>query len=175
MSSNQRNVLHANLERQLRLLIAGTILFNQKVADHAGLRLTDMQCVNVLDLLGPSTPGKLAEYTGLTTGGVTVMLDRLERVGYVKRSPNPRDRRSILVSVNAKKLKQAHVYYDQIQRQTVALFSEFPEGELATVERFFARLNAIRVERGALNAEKTQADGMPGGRRRLGAGRAGDV
>jgi hypothetical protein len=35
--------------------------------------------MNLLDLLGPATPGKLAECNGLTTGGVTVMLDRLEK------------------------------------------------------------------------------------------------
>ena len=148
MSTVKRKALHESLERHIRLMIAGTILFNQKVADRLGFRLTDMQCVNVLDLLGPCTPGKLAEYTGLTTGGVTVLLDRLEKEGWIKRSPNPGDRRSLLVSVNAKKLKSVHACYDQIQQATVALFSEIPESELEVVERFFARLNGLREERG---------------------------
>jgi DNA-binding MarR family transcriptional regulator len=100
--------------------------------------------------MGPSTPGKLAKYTGLTTGGMTVLLDRLQKAGFVRRAPNPEDRRSVLVSVNQRKLKAVHAHYDQIQRQTVALFSELPEAELEVVEKFFARLNAIRVERGPL-------------------------
>ena len=152
MSISTRTALHASLIAHIRQFIAGTILFNQKVADHAGLRLTDMQCVNVLDLLGPSTPGKLAACTGLTTGGVTVMLDRLEAAGLVRRAPNPADRRSILVSVNPKTLRKIHAYYDQINQQTVALFSEFPEADLRAVANFFSRLNTIRVERGPLGA-----------------------
>jgi len=149
MSTKQR-ALNESMLRQIRQFIAGAVLFNQKVADENGLRLTDMQCMGVLELLGPSTPGKLAEHTRLSSGGVTVMLDRLEKAGYVKRAPNPEDRRSILVSVNPKKLKKFQAYYDRITEQTVAVFEETPEAELEAVERFFARINAIRVERGPL-------------------------
>ena len=147
MSIATRTTLQDGLVVQIRQFIAGTILFNQRVADRAGLHLTDVQCINLLELLGPSTPGTLAQCTGLTTGGVTVMLDRLEKAGYIKRSPNPNDRRSILVSVNPKKLKAIHAPYDHVYRQTVALFSEFPELELQVIAKFFSRLNALRVER----------------------------
>lgn len=147
MSIATRTTLQDGLVVQIRQFIAGTILFNQRVADRAGLHLTDVQCINLLELLGPSTPGTLAQCTGLTTGGVTVMLDRLEKAGYIKRSPNPNDRRSILVSVNPKKLKAIHAPYDHVHRQTVALFSEFPETELQVIARFFSRLNALRADR----------------------------
>jgi len=150
MSTVKRKILYDDLIRQIRQFIAGTILFNQKIADQAGFRLTDVQCMNVLELLGPSTPKKLAEHTGLTTGGVTVMLDRLEKAGYVRRAPHPTDRRSILVSVNPKKVKAIHAQYDQVNRSTVALFSEFPEQELEAAAKFLARLNAVRIERGPL-------------------------
>ena len=66
-----RTTLQDGLVVQIRQFIAGTILFNQRVADRAGLHLTDVQCINLLELLGPSTPGTLAQCTGLTTGGVT--------------------------------------------------------------------------------------------------------
>lgn len=150
MSTVKRKILYDDLIRQIRQFIAGTILFNQKVADQAGFRLTDMQCMNVLELLGPSTPKQLAEHTGLTTGGVTVMLDRLEKAGIVRRAPHPTDRRSILVSVNPKKVKAIHAHYDHINQATVALFSEFPEHELQAAAKFLARLNAVRIERGPL-------------------------
>jgi DNA-binding MarR family transcriptional regulator len=150
MSSERRAHLNASLIAHIRKFIAGSILFNNQVAERTGLRLTDMQCMNVLELLGPSTPGTLAACTGLSTGGVTVMLDRLEQAGFVKRSPNPADRRSVLVSVNPKKLKRIGTYYDRITRQTVEVFDEFPETDLEIVASFFARINAIRVERGPL-------------------------
>jgi DNA-binding MarR family transcriptional regulator len=147
MSTGNRLALHAELVGQIRRFIAGAILFNQKVADHVGLHLTDMQCVNLLDLLGPVTPGRLAECTGLTTGGVTVMLDRLEKAGVVKREPNPNDRRSVLVRVNPKKLKRINALYGGINEQIEAFFSATPEVELRLVAYFLSRMNALRSER----------------------------
>src|ERR1700691_4728406 len=105
-----------------------------------------MQCVYLLDLLGPVTPGRLAECTGLTTGGVTVMLDRLEKAGMVKREPNPNDRRSVFVRVNPKKLRKINKLYRKINEQLEAFLSETPEAELRSVADFFSRMNAIRAE-----------------------------
>jgi DNA-binding MarR family transcriptional regulator len=147
MSTENRAALHAGFAGEIRRFIAGTILFNQKVADRAGLHLTDMQCINLLDLLGPVTPGMLAERTGLTTGGVTVMLDRLEKGGFVKREPNPNDRRSVLVRVNPRKLRKIHAEYAGINQRLEAFLSEVPETELRLVVKFFARMNALRSER----------------------------
>ena len=148
MSSENRAALHSEMQRAMRQLIAGTILFNQKVADRAGLHLTDMQCINRLDLFGPVTPGKLAEATGLTTGGVTVMLDRLEKAGVVKREPNPNDRRSVLVRVNPAKLRKVQALYDAIDEQFEALLADTPEAELRVVAKFFSRMSAVRREPG---------------------------
>jgi MarR family transcriptional regulator, organic hydroperoxide resistance regulator len=142
--SEERITLHAELIGLIRRLIAGSILFNQQVADKVGLGLTDMQCINILDLLGPTTPGKLAQSTGLTTGGVTVMLDRLEKAGFVKRAPNPNDRRSILVRVNQAKLKKVHGYYDEINRRMEQLFLETAERDLERVAKFLARMVETR-------------------------------
>jgi MarR family transcriptional regulator, organic hydroperoxide resistance regulator len=146
MSTGNRLALHAELVGQIRSFIAGAILFNQKVADHVGLHLTDMQCVNLLDLLGPVTPGRLAECTGLSTGGVTVMLDRLEKAGVVKRERNPNDRRSVLVRVNPKKLRKINAFYKGINKRLESFFSETPEAELRQVADFLSRMNAIRTE-----------------------------
>lgn len=146
MSTANRIALHAELVRQIRRFIAGTIIFNQKVAERVGLHLTDMQCINLLELLGSVTPGTLAECTGLTSGGVTVMLDRLEKAGFVKREPNPNDRRSVLVRVNPKKLEKIRALYAGINQQFEASLSEMPEAELKSVVNFFSHVNTIRRE-----------------------------
>jgi DNA-binding MarR family transcriptional regulator len=147
MSTGTRLALHAELVGQIRRFIAGAIIFNQQVAERAGLHLTDMQCINLLELLGPVTPGKLAECTGLTTGGVTVMLDRLEKAGFVKRQPNPNDRRSVLIRVNPRKLKKINALYAGVTNRLEAFFSETPEAELQSALKFFSRVNAVRRER----------------------------
>lgn len=147
LSTENRALLHAELVIQIRRFIAGTILFNQKVADRAGLHLTDMQCINLLELLGGSTtPGKLAEGTGLTTGGVTVMLDRLEKAGFIRRERNPNDRRSVLVRVNPRRLQKVNALYAGVNRQVEALLRETPETELRAVAAFFLRMNTVRRE-----------------------------
>ena len=145
MSSPDHNQLRETVIRCLREFIAGSIIHNQQVADRVGLRLTDMQCINVLELMGPSTPGELARSTGLSTGGVTVMLDRLEKGGYVKRVPNPRDRRSVLVRLNPTKLKKVQAFYGEINERMVALLDETPDRELRSVVDLFSKMNALRA------------------------------
>jgi DNA-binding MarR family transcriptional regulator len=147
LSTENRLALHAAFVTQIRQFIAGTILFNQSVADRVGLSLTDMQCINLLELLGPSTPGKLAVSTGLTTGGVTVMLDRLEKAGLVKRQPNPKDRRSILVKVNAKKLQKINSFYAGINQRLETFLLGRSEAEIQSVITFLSSMSAIRAER----------------------------
>lgn len=146
MSTENRAALYEEVVHQIRHFIAGTILFNQKVADKVGLHLTDMQCINLLELLGPTTPGELARHTGLTTGGVTVMLDRLEKGGYIKREPNPKDRRSLLIRVNPKKMEKVNAYYGEINQKFGAILENTSEADLKTVVEFLARSNRVRAE-----------------------------
>lgn len=147
MSTENRAALHQSVVSEIRRFIAGAILFNQKIADNVGLHLTDMQCINVLELLGPTTPGELARHTGLTTGGVTVMLDRLEKGGYVKREPNPKDRRSLLIRINPKKLEKVNSYYGEVNQRVGSILQKTSEADLETVVDFLALMNRARAEK----------------------------
>jgi MarR family transcriptional regulator, organic hydroperoxide resistance regulator len=146
VSSPARAQLHETVIRCVRQFIAGSILYNQQIADRVGLHLTDVQCINILELMGPSTPGELARFTGLTTGGVTMMLDRLEKAGYLKREPNPRDRRSILVRLNPAKVKKMQAFYIDINQRMATLLDETPERELRAVVKLLSKMNESRVE-----------------------------
>ena len=157
MSTDSRLALHASVVAQVRRFIAGSIFFNQNVADRHGLKLTDMQCINILEILGPVTPGKLAEGTGLSTGGVTVMLDRLEKAGLVIRERNPADRRSLLVRVVPEKIQQIQLYYAAINDQLEALLSETPESDLECVVNFLERANSIAPNNRPSDLERPNA------------------
>ena len=146
MSTSDRARLHETVIGCLRQFIAGSVLYNQQIADRVGLRLSDMQCINALELMGPSTPGELARFTGLTTGGVTVMLDRLEKGGYLKREPNPRDRRSVLVRLNPAKVRTMQGFYQEVNQRMAALLDDTPERELRSVLNFLSKMNESRVE-----------------------------
>src|ERR1700752_354178 len=81
----------------IRRIVAGSVLSNQRRAEILNLHPTDLQLLNILELSGPTTPKELARASGLTTGGITVVLDRLEKAQYIRRADNPNDRRSLLV------------------------------------------------------------------------------
>jgi len=72
-------------------------------------------------------PGRLAELTRLTTGGVTVVLDRLEKADVIRREPNPNDRRSLLVHVVPKFLRSAEAAYGKMAEATDALLAQFSD------------------------------------------------
>lgn len=129
---------------EIRRFLAGGILFNSRVAEQVGLGMTDMQMMHMLQLHGPSTPSKLGEWTRLSSGGVTVALDRLEKAGYIRREPNPADRRSLLVSLVPAKLRKIGGMYEGIELETRRLLATLPPGDLPAVIRFFEAMSKAR-------------------------------
>src|SRR5437763_15469371 len=94
-----RGELVEGLLRLGRQLSSATIMFHQAVADHFGLNPTDHKCMDLLFTKGPMTAGELADVTGLTTGAITGVIDRLEGDGFVRREDDPNDRRRVIVRV----------------------------------------------------------------------------
>jgi DNA-binding MarR family transcriptional regulator len=134
---------------EIRKFIAAAIFFNSKAAEEVGLGLTDMQMLHVLQLYGPATPGRLATWTGLSSGGVTVALDRLQKAGYIRREPNPADRRSLLVTLAPMRMRKTAGIYAKVERETRERLATLPERDLDAVIRFFETLRAGRTDEGA--------------------------
>jgi DNA-binding MarR family transcriptional regulator len=112
-------------------------------------------------LYGPSTPSRLAAWTGLSSGGVTVALDRLEKAGYVRREPNPDDRRSLLVTPVPARLRKLAGMYEGVESETRRLLATLPERDLEAVVRFFDTLGAVRAGSGAPLRPAAQPDALP--------------
>ncbi len=134
---------------EIRKFIAAAIFFNTQAAEKVGLGLTDMQMVHMLALYGPSTPSRLAGWTGLSTGGVTVALDRLEKAGYVRREPNPADRRSLLITLVPARMRKLTAMYEGVESETRSLIARLPASDLEAVVRFFDVLAGARRDRDA--------------------------
>jgi len=139
MSRRNRAQLVNSLEVEVRKFIAGAILFNEKVAALAGLNSTDLQFINLLELGVARTPGDLARWSGLTTGGVTVALDRLEKAGCIIRQPNPDDRRSTIIKPVEARLRQFQTIYQSKGELLMRATEKFNERELALILDFFQR------------------------------------
>ena len=73
------------------------VVFHEAIGRLLGLSAVERKCIDVLRRLGPVTAGTIAERTGLTTGAVTGLMDRLEKAGYVRRERDPSDRRKVVV------------------------------------------------------------------------------
>src|SRR5260370_6247485 len=81
------------LEHAMRRSSAQGVLYGQTVANVAGISGSDLDCMDFLNLEGRVTAGRLAEVTGLTTGAITGVVDRLEKAGLVRRERDADARR----------------------------------------------------------------------------------
>jgi DNA-binding MarR family transcriptional regulator len=122
-------------------VIAGAILYSHQVAEKTGLGPSDGQFLTLLQVHGPLTPGRLAELSGLSTGTVTGVLDRLERAGYVRRDRTPHDRRKVIVSRVEERIAQdmAPLYAGKA-KAVLDLLGRYDDQQLAVVADFASRL-----------------------------------
>jgi DNA-binding MarR family transcriptional regulator len=80
-----------------RELATAMVSFHEAVARAAGMTAAERKCAGLLAERGSLTPGELAQATGLTTGAITGIVDRLAKAGFAERAPHPTDRRSVIV------------------------------------------------------------------------------
>lgn len=78
---------------------AAAAALQARVAAAVGLGPADLQALDTIARHGPLTAGELGAHTGLASASVTGLIDRLEAAGFVRRVPDPADRRRIRVTV----------------------------------------------------------------------------
>jgi DNA-binding MarR family transcriptional regulator len=109
---------------------------DQRAASRFGISRTDLHLIDRLRSDGPQKPSLLARSVGLTSGGLSIALERLERVGYIRRSPHPDDRRSVLVeATDAIVPLEREVFGPLITRMT-ALLDTYTDEELGTIRHY---------------------------------------
>ncbi|MCP1310084.1 MarR family transcriptional regulator [Paenibacillus tyrfis] len=153
MSSDQRNhtvpqltPLQQELLLELRQNSARAVMFHQLISEKLGLNATDHKCLDFLNSAGPVTAGRLAELTGLTTGAVTNVIDRLEQAGYVIRDKDPNDRRRVVVKPTGRESETIPPLFDSVFRATHNIISGYSEQELCVILDFIKRCNAMTLE-----------------------------
>ena len=109
---------------------------DQRAASRFGISRTDLHLIDRLRSDGPQKPSLLARSLGLTSGGLSIALERLERVGYIRRSPHPDDRRSVLVeATDAIVPLEREVFGPLITRMT-GLLDTYTDEELGTIRHY---------------------------------------
>ena len=89
----------------------------------------DLETLTELDLVGPLTPSELAEDLLLTSGGMTVRLNRLQAAGLIERQPNPRDGRGVLVHLTPAGKDLAHDALAALLQAQSALVETFKKSD----------------------------------------------
>jgi DNA-binding MarR family transcriptional regulator len=130
------------ITEKLKEMSTETILFHEAVADVLGLHITDHKCLDVVHRFGAMPAGRLAELTGLTTGAVTGIIDRLEKVGYARRTNDPNDRRRTIVEpIRNKKLdRQIESIFMPLHQRIRMLLSSYSDHELSFLFDVFTEL-----------------------------------
>lgn len=111
--------------------------FDNLAAERLGINETDLHCLNIIENSGGLSAGQLAAQSGLTNGAVTGVLDRLERAGFARRVPDPRDRRRVNVEVTAAFYKRAErIWGPMASEWQSALAGRFTSEELERITDF---------------------------------------
>jgi DNA-binding MarR family transcriptional regulator len=117
--------------------------FDEQVAKKLKLSRTDMRCLDLIDRLGPISAGRLAEETGLTTGAVTFILDRLEEAGMVTRRRDTEDRRRVWVEIVPEAQERLKVLHQPVAEEMREVAQRFKADELATVRDFMRQAKEV--------------------------------
>jgi DNA-binding MarR family transcriptional regulator len=142
----------------LRELGEAVDLFTQVVADRLGLNRTDLAVLSLLGARGPLSAGQLAEATGLTTGAVTGVADRLERAGYARREPDPDDRRRVIVRLVPERLDRLERLHEPVHRALHVLDRGLSPAERGRVAEYIgSAAQAFRAQARTLVGEPAPA------------------
>jgi DNA-binding MarR family transcriptional regulator len=114
-----------------------------------GVNGTDGRCLDLIDRGGPISAGQLAKDAGLTTGAVTAVLDRLEKKGYVRRRPDPDDRRRVLVEITEKAREAAMELYGPLAEMGWDFQQRLSEEDLRLLIEFNRLSHEINQRRAA--------------------------
>ncbi|PRH79135.1 MarR family transcriptional regulator [Streptomyces solincola] len=134
-------------------MIAAAQSGQQDIARRLGLNITDLTCMGfviaAVEAGESPSPGDLAEKARLTTGAVTGVLNRLEKAGYVRRAPDPDDRRRLRITVEESAARRLRDVYGPFYQRLAALFAGYSATEVALLTDAFTRVEGLLRESSA--------------------------
>jgi len=114
--------------------------WEHEVVKKSGLSPVQMHAIEIIGHHQKLRMKELAEKMGITTGTLTVMIDRLEKHGLVARQQHPTDRRSYVIVLTGMGLKHFEEHNQMHNLLTIELTSAFSEIEVETLKDYLERL-----------------------------------
>lgn len=131
-----RDDLVGGLVEEMPRYISAAVRFQVAVAHQLDMPVSDVHGLAALLETGPAGVRRLADLMGMTTSAVTRLVDRLERGGYVRREPDPADRRRVMVHVVRERVERVAGYYEPLNVRWQRQISEYSEAELRFLLEF---------------------------------------
>jgi DNA-binding MarR family transcriptional regulator len=140
MTPERENIV-ASVIDESRRMSTRTVVFHAAIAERLGLNPSDHKCADLIcNETGPVTAGRLAELTGLSTGAITGVVDRLERAGFVSRVPDPQDRRRVVITgcMEGRAPDLRHLFLPMMLGM-ITLCEKYSDAELTLIVDFMRR------------------------------------
>src|SRR3569623_4208 len=158
---------HASREKRRRHLLdqvgdlarlnqGATNLFDERIGDFFGINNTDGRCLDIISQQGRVSAGQLANQSGLTTGAVTAVIDRLEAAGYVRRNRDPLDRRKIWIEPTDHTVKLIEIIFGVYDLIGPLMMRHFSETQLEGILAFLRMGTRVNQELAAGIRENTR-------------------
>src|SRR5579862_5106863 len=146
---NRRHDRLVEIGEASRLSQGATNLFDERLGEFLGINNTDGRCMDIIARIGRLSAGQLAIHSGLTTGAVTAVIDRLEAAGYVGRVRDPLDRRKVWVEPTPHILQLVEMIFGVYDMLGPVMTRHFTDTQLAGILAFLrmaTRVNEALAE-----------------------------
>ena len=134
---------------QLGLMVVrwqdATQKYDEAVGEIYGLSATERLCLSFL-WPGPQTASAIAREIRLTPAAVTALLDRLESRGFVRRKPDPNDRRKVLVEQADAAIKLTNEAYAPLGEEGAKNLAKYSEANLKIFAEVLSDSLALQEE-----------------------------
>lgn len=140
---------------ELRLFGTEIDALDARAAERFELNRSDLRCLDVLSHSGQMSPTALAKAVGMSTGGLSISLGRLERAGYVRRTMDRDDRRRVSVELTRKAERIEQQIFGPLLNEVAEMLHGYSEAELNLIREFLHRVRGAVAAAGRPRGEKT--------------------
>ena len=130
LDSQDKNVTLSDIVLAGRALHASIDAVDEAISRSLGVHRSDLRCLHHLES-GALTAREIGLRTGLTSGSVTALIDRLERAGFVERDRSLSDRRSVAVRLTGHRHTELGELYGDVAQELQLAFTDFDDNKLA--------------------------------------------
>lgn len=147
MGNKQKDSIVDKFRAASRQYSDASIFMHEAIARKAGLSGSDHKYLGLILQHKELTAGDISKLTGLTTGAVTGLIDRLEKKKLLKRQFTKDDRRKVMIIPNAENsMKLLQPVFRELHERSTHLIASFSEKEIQIIERYFTEATTIMKE-----------------------------